>query len=551
MNPAHRVRPAFVPTLVVIVAVLLAAPRPALADGAPVCIVNGEQVLPVLVPDGTGGVIIAWHDRRPTVAAAGVIFAQRVNPQGIAQWTEGGVQLSTTGDANPPVIAADGAGGAYVAFGGDASSPRAQWVNASGVVQWGADGTALTSGSSSQRELAITRDIGGAGGAIVAWREGNGNSGTSDIHAQKINSGGVIQWSPAGQVVVSTSMNSETLPAILSDNLGGAFVIWLGNGARAQRLDAAGVQQWGNTILATTANNRPPVIASDGAAGFVAAWAGGGVFAQRVTPIGNRLWNPTNTGVQMSTLGNQVTMIPDGAGGGIFTWQENRSGTNFNIYAQKLNGTGAAQWLSTGAEVCVTSGDQFAPTIAPDGSGGAFISWYDLRPSAAQSDIFAQRLDATSAPQWEADGIAVCAAGGAQEFPTTVLSASNLFIAWDDRRSGNQDDIYVNRVSPGGELLDVPADGGGLAVSAPWPHPFTDHVSFTLRLPHAMRLGLDVFDVNGRRVRSFGTRELPAGPRSLTWDGRADDGGRSAAGIYFLRVAGEGLSAIRSVVRLQ
>jgi hypothetical protein len=406
MNRAPLLRLVRVAVLVAIVASLLAV-RPAYAVdplGFPICDVSGDQMLPVVVPDGTNGVIIAWLDRRPGVAAAGVCFAQRLNAQGNPQWTFNGVQLSTTGDVNPPVIAPDGAGGAYVAFGGDTSPARVQWVNAAGVVQWGADGTALSSGSGSQRDLAIARDDNGAGGAIVAWREGNGIGGTADIHAQKVSSAGAIQWSPLGQAVVATNMNSEALPALVSDNAGGAFVMWLGNGARAQRLDAAGTPLWGNTVLSATANNRVPAIALDGAGGVITAWGGGGIFAQRVSSTGSRLWNPTNTGVQLSTLGNQVTLIPDGAGGGIFAWQENRSGTNFNVYAQKLNSAGALQWLSTGAEVCVETQDQLAPAIVPDGGTGAIITWYDLRSGATVADVYAQRIDASSAPQWTPDG---------------------------------------------------------------------------------------------------------------------------------------------------
>lgn len=554
MNPVSIARSHRASILVAVAVTLLTSAVPTLAvasDGMPVCTSSGDQTLPVVVADGVGGLIVAWHDRRPTVAAAGVCFAQRFNAQGNAQWAEGGVQLSTTGDANPPVIAADGAGGAYVAFGGDASSPRAQWVNAAGTVQWGADGTALASGSSSQRELAIARDIGGAGGAIVAWREVNGSNGTSDIYAQKVNSAGTIQWSSAGQVVVATSMNSETLPALVTDGSGGAIVIWLGNGARAQRLNAAGATQWGNIILGATANNRVPALVPDGTGGVVAAWAGSGVFAQRVTSAGDRLWNPTNAGVQLSILGNQVTSIPDGTGGGTFAWQENRTGTNFNVYAQKLNAAGSLQWLSTGAEVCVASADQLAPMIIPDGGTGAIITWYDLR-NGTGPDIYAQRLDASSAPQWTLDGIQVSVAANAQEFPAIARDGSGgAFIAWEDRRAGTNEDIYYNRVGSNGAILDVPGDGGRLSISGAWPHPFTDQVSFTMTLPDAIRLGLDVFDVNGRRVRSFGSRELPAGRHSFTWDGRADDGGEAAAGIYFLRVAGEKLSAIRSVVRLR
>ena len=559
MNPVRFVRSTPSPILGAIVAAFLAAHTAAFGadpNGFPVCTSAGDQILPVVVPDGTGGVIIAWLDRRPTVAAAGVCFAQRVNAQGVPQWAAGGVQLSTSGDVNPPVIVADGAGGAFVAFGGDASNARVQWVNASGVIQWGADGAPLSTISSARRDLAIARDVGGAGGAIVAWREVNGLGGLSDIYAQKVNAAGVIQWGASGTPVVASNMNSETLPALVSDGAGGAFFIWLGsNGARAQRLNSAGVTQWNATPLSGAANNRVPAIAPDGAGGMVAAWAGGGTlgtFAQRVDGSGNKLWNPPNTGVQLSTAGNQITMIPDGAGGGIFVWQDNRGGSNFNLFAQKLNGSGAPQWLATGAEVCVFSGEQLGPMIVSDGGTGAIISWYDLRSGFTAADIYAQRIDATSAPQWATDGVPFCVAANPQEFPTIASDAAGgAFVVWEDFRSGTNEDVYATHISPAGTVLDVPRDGGEPSIAGPWPHPFTDQVQLALVLPSAMPVGLDVFDVNGRRVRSFGSRALEAGPHRFTWDGRLDDGGSAKSGIYFLRVSGPGLSLIRPVVRLR
>ena len=141
------------------------------------------------------------------------------------------------------------------------------------------------------------------------------------------------------------------------------------------------MSQWGNTILSSLSNNRRPAIVTDGSGGAVVAWAAGntGIFAQRVTSAGDRLWSPSNTGVQVSTTGNQCTMTPDGAGGATVAWQDNRTGTNFNIYAQRVDGTGATQWMLNGVPVSFVQNDQLAPTIVSDGGTGAILTWYDGR----------------------------------------------------------------------------------------------------------------------------------------------------------------------------
>ena len=53
--------------------------------------------------------------------------------------------------------------------------------------------------------------------------------------------------------------------------------------------------------------------------------------------------------------------------------------------------------------------DQTNPEITSDGSGGAIITWQDHR-SGCTDDIYAQRVDASGAPQWTADGVAICTA---------------------------------------------------------------------------------------------------------------------------------------------
>src|SRR5882672_315131 len=81
-------------------------------NGIPACTAAGDQLRPVIVSDGLGGAIVAWHDERPGAAAGGVCYAQRVNASGAPQWTLDGVALSTTGDSNSPVIAPDPGNGA-------------------------------------------------------------------------------------------------------------------------------------------------------------------------------------------------------------------------------------------------------------------------------------------------------------------------------------------------------------------------------------------------------------------------------------------------------
>jgi hypothetical protein len=516
-------------------------------NGMPLCTVAGDQVLPVTVSDGVGGMIVIWLDNR----GSSVVYGQRVSAAGVPLWAPNGLQLSTTADQNPPVAVADGAGGVFFAFGGASAPPRAQRVNASGVRQWGVDGVALTSASGT-RELAIAADIGGTGGAFVAWRLDNGASGLPDVYAQKLNSTGTQQWGPQGVPVTNTSMNSEGNPAVVSNAVGGAIVVWTGSsGVRAQAFNSAGSSLWGNVILASLGNNMAPSIVADGASGAVVAWAGGGAASiQRVIPDGSRIWGAPNGGVVLSATGRAPKLIADGGGGAIVTWEDNRT-ANFNIYAQKMNSLGAPQWTPDGAPVCIESADQRAPQIVTDASGGAIICWFDGRSGGTGLDIYAQRINGASAPQWVPNGVAISTAPNDQESPTMAIDGNGgAWIAWEDLRSGTNEDVYAAHRNGAGGPLAVPGAANGAVVRA-WPHPFTDRVAMEFVLPAAANVRTRVYDLGGRVVADLGSATLSEGRNQVTWNGRATDGGLVGGGVFFIRVESPGLALSQSVVRLK
>jgi hypothetical protein len=309
--------------------------------------------------------------------------------------------------------------------------------------------------------------------------------GLPDIAAQKVSAVGATQWGLSGIAVTSTNMNSEGHPAMITDGAGGVIMIWFQgtSGVRAQRLSAAGSPQWGSVILATLSNNMQPSIAADGMGGAVFGFsAGGAVYAHRVNSAGTRLWTPAQGGVQLSSSGKPDSDHLDGAGGATVAWQDFRTGTNYNIYAQRLSSTGAPQWMGNGVPVSNVQDDQLTPGIVSDGGTGAIISWTDRRMIASGFDIYAERVDATGASLWTPDGAPVCKQPNDQDAPViTTAAAGGAWVAWQDQRSGNSD-IYIDRLASNGSTLSVPTPDASVAARA-WPNPFTSDVQLSFALP--------------------------------------------------------------------
>ena len=100
---------------------------------------------------------------------------------------------------------------------------------------------------------------------------------------------------------------------------------------------------------------------------------------------------------------------------------------------------------------------------------------------------------------------------------------------------------------------DVPAIGAltGLQMAVPSPCPFGERTQVRFSLPRSAETGLDVLDVNGRRVRRLLTGGLlEAGAHTLTWDGRDESGACSPAGVYFLQLVSGGEQVVQRVVSL-
>ncbi len=109
------------------------------------------------------------------------------------------------------------------------------------------------------------------------------------------------------------------------------------------------------------------------------------------------------------------------------------------------------------------------------------------------------------------------------------------------------DDIVIRRypypLAAGGA-----PPSGGLALSAPRPHPIRSGARVDLVLPRASEARLAVHDLAGRRVALPIARWLAAGTTTWSWDGTGEGGRRLAAGVYFMQLAAGGESASRRIV---
>lgn len=68
-----------------------------------------------------------------------------------------------------------------------------------------------------------------------------------------------------------------------------------------------------------------------------------------------------------------------------------------------------------------------------------------------------------------------------------------------------------------------------------FPNPFHDQTTVVLTIPDAARITVEIFDLQGRRVRSLLSADLEAGRHRVQWDGTDAGGWASSTGLYFVR----------------
>jgi hypothetical protein len=511
-----------------------------------------NQISPAMTSDGSGGAIITWQDKRNGKSE---IFAQRMNSTGNPMWTDNGIPICTQDSSFNPEIVSDGTGGAIISWesyrGSTTTDIFAQRVNSSGAIQWTLNGVSVCVVVFNQDTISMTSD--GLGGAILTWQDYRSNNGFADIYAQRVNSSGGMLWTANG-VSVCNQAASQLGPKLINDGSGGAFITWYDNRAGnydiyTQRISSGGAPMYTTNGVATctmATDQLKPDICSDGAGGVLIVWydyrstTDYNIYAQRQGPALATVWAVDGVVMNNNVAYNQIDpkIVSDGMGGAIISWTDYRTGAGpgtADIYSQRVNSTGAVQWTATGIIICTASGDQIKSQLVSDGNNGAYIVWEDHR-NAGNSDIYAQRIASNAAITWSANGFGICSFANDQLNPM-IVSNGNLgaLVVWQDYRSGNNFDIYLNGFNTSGIFSAVNKIGTVIPVEFAllqnYPNPFNPVTVINYQLPKSSEVKLGIYNAQGKVVSILVNETQSAGDYNVEWNA-----GSFPSGVYFYRL---------------
>jgi hypothetical protein len=425
------------------------------------------QGYPSVVFDEVGESIIVWDDERN---GDGDIYAQKLDNSGSKLWTADvrvNTDAGTAGQSNP-ALSLDTNGNAivvWVDFSNSKSQIYAQALDENKNKLWTADvHVSLEFGTAGQSDPDVSVNM--SGNVFIVWDDQRNNN--YDIYAQNLTEVGNRRWAVDYRVNSPNGIVDQWSPVLAIDGNGNAIIAWQDNRhGRAsifgQRIDKNGDHLWTSEVQINSAGasigSGFPALALDQDGSAIILWVDyrngyADIFAQKLDVNGNKLWAGD---VRVNSyIGSEVKESPavatDLGGNVTIVWKDNRGG-KADIYAQKLDSSGARLW-ATDVLVNYDSGSAkaWSPVIAIDSSGNSIVAWEDRRNY--DGDILAQKLDSDGNKLWAGDVRVDSDAGTAGQITPemTIDTKGNAIIVWQDFRNGNAD-IYAQKLNTSGNKL--------------------------------------------------------------------------------------------------
>ena len=309
-----------------------------------------------------------------------------------------------------------------------------------------------------------TGDNGNAEEMIFAWSDTR--FGGRDIYAKKIDSEGNDLWNSEGVPIVIAPGRQED-PILVSDDNGGAYVIWVDyrdepeNGdIYAQHINSNGENSWGiEGVALTTVPGKQvsPNMSKDGIGGAFVIWNDrsvstlGYTYGTHLTVNSDDIIAP-GQGVPLISSDSQhsgVSIEVASEGSAIMVWTDDKNldDSNLDIYGQRIviNENVLNTVWSTPSEGGISisnyQGVQQYAKVTYYNEEVSIIVWEDRRNNPSAGDVYGQFVTMEGDIPNEFD-IVICDDLSPQIKPRVKASPNGAHVVWEDKRN-NISDIYA------------------------------------------------------------------------------------------------------------
>jgi hypothetical protein len=431
---------------------------------------GADQVQPKLLPLPNNNWYVSWFNNNPNDPPPNGydVYYQLLNANGVEQFPHDGVQvakltLSSTEDYG---LAIDAGGNALLAFLDDRRDPNnpqvtAAKMNSSGQPLWGSSGVALTwdPGFHANPKITATSD----GNVVVGWTT------NSAVILQKLDPNGRPLWIGTTSLGYGVTLQENSFNYTLADlhaaDNGSVIVSWVRNqgfGSNAylyaNKISSTGQLMWGSGNVhvydgGSLQFGEFPYFIPDGSGGGVFSWYTNSptlqVFAQHILLDGTEAFghngsvgstNAFNVRVSPSASYNSATQETF-----LFWTEEDANQVENGVSGQKFNSAGARQWSDNGLAIVPLGSDSEIFVENVQIGTGALVFWFD-QPGFGSGTIQATKLDGTGATLCAQFPVS-SASSDKSRLAAGIASSGLSALTWEDDRNG-ENDIYIQNVNP-------------------------------------------------------------------------------------------------------
>lgn len=394
-----------------------------------ICNLSGEQAIPKIATCPNGDTYIGYFSNE---AGNYNVRLQRLDAQGNILWAPNGILISSHPQETWLTdwdMTCDASNHAILAFNDIRTGNTnvvAYRISPAGAFVWGADGLLLSNTTAFNAAPKVVSTA--SGNCVFAW------SADNSIILQKINPAGTLQWGPAG--ILLSSVNRLTWPQLLPVGVDDVILKYFSDSGPvnaptrhvfAQRYSATGTAVWGSAATISTA-------------GGISAWT-------QIFPF-----------------------INDGSDGFYIAWHDDRDNNQrASVFVQHISATGSVLFTANGVEASnLSSMNHYYPKLAlPTGSTDVFVYWNEMNALQSNWGLFGQKIDASGAVQWGSGGMTFIPVSATNVYPLEARkSVSDMILVYEEYTNAIDGMIKAMRISPSGTMLWTPAQKDICTVSS-------------------------------------------------------------------------------------
>jgi hypothetical protein len=134
------------------------------------------------------------------------------------------------------------------------------------------------------------------------------------------------------------------------------------------------------------------------------------------------------------------------------------------------------------------------------------------------------------------DGELRVAMAGATPMSSGSVAAVMVRLKNKESRLNFSADVMLNELSQPLDAVEIAAVPAEFALQLNYPNPFNPSTTIKYQIASDANVNLDIWNLQGQKIRTLVGKEQKSGYYSVVWDGRNEAGQTVSTGLYLYRV---------------